>query len=95
MKLCASYAASSETNHSYSFDLPPTSGAVLFSQPSEVTNSRTDGDGFDVRDITDNLERFHAISQFTFRLDIREGYLYTLSQLKNGIAGKPASNPSA
>ena len=69
MKLRASYAASSETNHSYSFDFPPTSGAVPFSQPSEVANGRTDGDRFDVRDITDDLKWLHVMSLRILRSD--------------------------
>ena len=65
----------------------------MFAQSSEVANSCTDGDGFDVRDITDDLKGLHMMS---LPFPIRTGKLnYAPSQLKNGIAGKPASNPSA
>ncbi len=54
------FAVIKKTNAGKSFQLPPTSRAIIFSQPLEVTNFVADSDYFDVSDFADDFKQTHA-----------------------------------
>ena len=58
MEFRASNAASSETNHSDSFQFAPAARAVLLAKPRQLANRGAYGNCFNVGDIRDDLKEF-------------------------------------
>ena len=61
VKLGTPDPASSKANHSDSLHFAPASWTILLSQSSKVMNRGAHGDGFDFRDVTDDLEGLHEM----------------------------------
>jgi hypothetical protein len=60
MQLCVAHSTAVELDQRKPFEFPPTPRPVSRFQAFKVANGVPDCDDFDVVDLTDDLERFHA-----------------------------------